>query len=103
MAEEEYSNNSRDNEIVGWLIKAPAPWAPLLRIFRLPVVALGEKDIYRVLLLGQGFQIKHEPDKPLVGFYTTRYITAETFQEAQVKAKKDVLKEAKRLGLDIKL
>ncbi len=72
--------------------------ASIFRIFRLPVVAFGEKDIYRVLLLGQGFQIKHDADKPLIGFYTTRYISAVIFQEAQVKTKNDVLEEWKQKG-----
>jgi hypothetical protein len=100
MAEEDFSNDLKDNDIVGWLVKAPAPWAPLLRLFRLPVVAFGEEDIYRVLLLGEGFQIKNEGDRPLVGFYTTRFVTAETIREAQLKAKHEVLKEWKQQGWD---
>jgi len=98
MAKEPVSPDSEDDEEVGWRIQAPSPWTPLLRFFRLPVVARGGKDIYRVFLLGEGFQIKFEPGKPLVGFYTIRYVTAETIREAGQKAKNAVFKEWKRKG-----
>ena len=71
-----------------------------LRRFQLPVVALGRRHMYRVLLEGSGFELPLDTDDPNPnGFFATRFVAASTRTEAEAFARASVIRDWQGLSL----
>ncbi len=95
--------NKINNETVGSLIRIGGVIGAMLQGFRrfaLPSIAVGQKDLYRVLVMGTGFELPVEGtnEKP-IGSFTTRFVPARSRLEAEALAKSCVLREWQGLSL----
>jgi len=71
-----------------------------LRWFALPVVVVGARGMYRVMIQGEGFVLPiQNTGESVVGFYTTRFVSASSRLEAEAKAKLHVIREWQGLSL----
>ncbi len=74
-------------------------WRDLIPRLPRPVLALGQKELYRVMFEGSGFTLFLDGvPKPIIGFFTTRYVAANNVREAQSAARSAVLNEWSRHG-----
>lgn len=93
------SKNELD-EPIGHVLKTGTWWGALGRIPR-PVVAIGAKQLYRVMIHGSGFSLPPLADAPpIVGFVTTRFVAAANVRDAEAMARSSVLTEWKRRGYE---
>jgi hypothetical protein len=92
-------NKLRESEEpVGHIIGA-GTWRDLLPRWPRPVLAYGSAELYRVMLARSEFSIPCETgEDPIVGFFTTRFVAANSIREAEDKARSAVLREWKRSG-----
>ena len=65
-----------------------------------PVLALGPRDLYSVIVHGTGFTLPIAGHAPAIGFYTTRIVAARDAREAQRLAISAVEREWRRRGRD---
>jgi hypothetical protein len=91
------SDSDSDGEIY---LLGTGTWRDWLPTLPRPVFALGEKEIYRVMVHGDGFALPIGNGKCARGFFTTRYVAAATAREAKRIATAYVEADWKRLGHD---
>ena len=92
------NKQKHDEEPVGYLL-GTGTWLDWLPKLPRPVIAFGKKDLYSVLLNGEGFTLPiDDSNDPAIGFYTTRYVAAENIRDAEKVARERVLKEWERRG-----
>jgi hypothetical protein len=87
---------------VAWVMP-PTTWRELLhrlvrRYIPRPAFALGEHDLYAVVVHGSGFSLPIAGEEPVVGFYTTRIVAAGDVRDAEQRALWAVEKDWKRQG-----
>ncbi len=83
-----------DNETDRYYLLGTGTWVDWLPRLPHPVIAFGKKDLYSVLLNGHNFILPIGDSKdPAIGFYTTRFVTAENIREAEKVAHKLVIRE----------
>ena len=87
---------------VAWVI-APTTWREIIhrlvrRYIPRPVFALGEQDLYAVIVHGSGFSLPIAGEEPVDGFYTTRIVAARDVRDAEQRALSAVEKDWKRQG-----
>jgi hypothetical protein len=87
-----------DDDVVGHVIGVTGFVGAVLRFLgrsRLPAIALRGRSLYRVMLVGRGFELPLEPAGPNdhnpTGFYTTRVVAARSRLEAEALAKAGVV------------
>jgi len=74
-------------------------WRDLLPRMPRPVFALSPKTLYRVLLEGSSFVLPVVGSaRPIVGFFTVRFVAARARLEAEEKAQFAVLRDWRRQG-----
>lgn len=95
-----------NDETIGSVIGVGGVLGVLLRFlgkFQIPVVALGKRNLYRVMIQGSGFELPVEgsgPDDPNPnGFFTTRFVAASSRSEAEEKAGAHALSDWQGLSL----
>jgi len=98
MAEDESRNP------IAWVM-APTTWRGAVhRLMRRyvprPVFALGDQDLYLVIVHGSGFALESSQpgEAPLDGFYTTRVVAALDVREAKQRALSAVETDWQRQG-----
>ena len=86
-------NQDQDDEIVGHVL-GTGTWRDWIPKFPRPIFVFGKNDIYSVLIHGQDFVLPIEgSEDPAIGFYTTRFVTAENYHKAENAAFQSVTKE----------
>lgn len=86
--------NSQDYEKEEYYLLGTGTWLDWFPRLPRPVLALGSKDLYSVMLNGQDFILPIRGSKvPVIGFYTTRFVAADNFREAEKAAHKSVMRE----------
>ena len=77
-------------EPVAWVIR-PTTWRAIVQRLRRrylprPVLALGQQELYSVLVHGTGFALPIEDGLPVDGFFTSRIVAARDVREAKRRA-----------------
>ena len=92
------SKHDCDKESVGYLL-GTGTWLDWFPKLPRPMIAIGKKDLYSVLINGEGFTLPVDGTKDsAIGFYTTRFVAAENIREAEKVAYDRVLKEWEHKG-----
>lgn len=92
------NSSSTDEE---YFLLGTGTWRDLLPRIPRPVLALSPKVLYRVLLEGSGFVLPVvQSARPVVGFFTARFVAARARLEAEETAKSAVLRDWRRQGFD---
>ena len=87
------NDRDHDDETVAYLI-GTRTWLDWLPRIPRPVIAMGRKDLYSVMMNGQDFILPIEGSKdPVIGFYTTRFVAAKNIREAEKLAHQLVMQE----------
>ena len=93
-------NETNANE-ESYFLLGTGSWRDLLPRVPRPVLAIGSKTLYRVLMEGSDFVLTIDGgDRHLVGFFTTRFVAARCRREAEKQAMSSVLRDWLRQGLD---
>lgn len=91
------NDTASDDE--SYFLLGTGTWRGLLPRVPRPVLAVGSKSLYRVLLEGSLFKFSIAgSDRPIIGFFTTRLVAARNRLEAEAMAKSSVLREWERQG-----
>src|SRR3989442_1659547 len=79
-------NESEESEPIAWVL-GTGTWRDVVRrlVRRIPrpVLALGENELYSVMVHGSGFALPIAGEAPAIGFYTTRIVAACNAREAE--------------------
>ncbi len=98
----EHVADHENQKPVAWIMP-PTTWREVIhrllrRYIPRPVFALGEQDLYVVIVHGSGFSLPTAGGEPVDGFYTTRVVAARDVREAKQRALSAVETDWKRQG-----
>lgn len=79
------STDADRNRAVAHILSA-GPLVDFLRKICLPAVALPGYSVFRVLLHGHGFMLPVAESEPIIGFYTTYFVSGKNVRAAEGKA-----------------
>lgn len=95
------NDRDHDDETVDYYLVGTGTWLDWLARIPRPVIAIGRKDLYSVMMKGQDFILPIEGSKdPVIGFYTTRFVAAKNIREAEKLAHQLVMQEWEKKGYD---
>ena len=95
------ANDTEQTEPFAWVIGTgtwPDTVRRLLRRIPRPVFALGQNDLYSVVVHGGGFQLPIAGSEPAIGFFTTRIVAARGVRHAEELALSRVERDWRRRG-----
>jgi hypothetical protein len=91
-------SNSTDES---YFLLGTGSWRDRLPRVPRPVLAVGSRMLYRVLVEGSNFVLPLDGrGSPITGFFTTRFIAARSRAEAETRAHSLVLRDWKRQGFE---
>lgn len=73
----------RSEDIEEFHVVSAGRWIDFFRKIPLPVLAVGNKEIYRVMVHGKDFVLPIRDSKPGVGFFTTCFVAARDVRSAK--------------------
>jgi hypothetical protein len=78
-------NEADEQEPVAYILSS-GPLLDFLRKLAVPAFAFPGRTLYRVVVHGHGIQLPVEDAEPIIGFYHTQFVAAQTVRDAEVIA-----------------